>query len=225
MPEKPSKPVLGRIQDLTGAQFVRLTVESLAERRKVPGGTVIFWNCRCHCGTPCIVEASKLRSGHTQSCGCYQRQRATEAKTIHGGASRYGKHRLYRRWYGMWERCNYEKHASWDYYGGQGLGVCDRWRSFSAFCDDMEASYREGLTIERLDNSKGYEKSNCIWDTPKAQARHTRRNCYFSLNGVCMTITDWSIKLGGNHSLVRHRLNMGWPIEQALTVPAGVKRS
>lgn len=175
MPTQTSNGNYPNLQDLTGQAFGRLSVLGFAGRRKAPGKTRIYWLCLCECGNKCSVEASKLKSGHTQSCGCYQSERAAEAKTTHGGASRKGRHRLYRLWRGMLERCSYAKHSGWKYYGGRGIRVCDRWKNFVLFLEDMGESFREGLTVDRKDGNGNYEPSNCVWATRKEQAMNKRR--------------------------------------------------
>lgn len=52
--------------DLTGQRFGRLTVLRPAENV----GTRTAWLCRCDCGREAVVLTSRLRSGHTRSCGC-----------------------------------------------------------------------------------------------------------------------------------------------------------
>lgn len=66
-----------RFQDLTGKRFGRLTVIELSEsNQNILKRTM--WKCRCDCGNETDVAADKLKSGDTQSCGCYQADRAHE---------------------------------------------------------------------------------------------------------------------------------------------------
>lgn len=67
--------------DLTGQPFGRLLV--LYECGRSKGGNVL-WKCRCECGNECVVSSDQLRNKHTQSCGCLNRDRVRECKTIHG---------------------------------------------------------------------------------------------------------------------------------------------
>ncbi len=87
---------------------------------------------------------------------------------------RLTKHRLYKTWNGMLRRCNSSNHIHYEYYGARGIVVCDRWLDVQNFIDDMYPSYIEGLTLDRIDNNKGYYKENCRWATNELQHRNTR---------------------------------------------------
>jgi hypothetical protein len=71
------------------------------------------------------------------------------------------------------QRCTNPKNKAWVSYGGRGVVVCDRWRVFGQFLEDMGVR-PPGLTLERLDNDKGYEPGNCQWATRSDQMRNTR---------------------------------------------------
>ena len=68
------------MKDLTGHRFGRLTATRPTDQRE---GTNVIWECACDCGSITYVSSRKLGSGHTQSCGCLQKETATEtAKEI-----------------------------------------------------------------------------------------------------------------------------------------------
>ncbi|MEU2098663.1 hypothetical protein ABZ741_21460 [Streptomyces globisporus] len=119
----------------------------------------------------------------------------------------------------MISRTTNPNNASYPSYGGRGITVCDRWRAFPAFYTDMEPTYRDGLSIDRIDNNGGYEPSNCRWATPREQARNKRTNRYIEWRGEARVLADWVDRTGISESTIRRRLERGWSVERALTAP------
>jgi len=78
-------------------------------------------------------------------------------------------------WLRMRERCTDKNHAQYKDYGGRGIRVCERWQEdFSEFVKDM-GRRPEGKTLDRIDNDRGYEPSNCRWATAEEQAQSRRK--------------------------------------------------
>jgi hypothetical protein len=84
------------------------------------------------------------------------------------------KTRAYHIWKGIKHRCLNPQSKSYKDYGGRGIIVCDRWLDFVNFYADM-GDPPEGLEIDRIDNSRGYEPSNCRWVTRKANCHNRRK--------------------------------------------------
>lgn len=151
-----------------GTKYGRLAVVERAS-----GTARARWLCRCDCGAERVVFGYNLRSGATASCGCLRAEMVAEknrAKAPHG-LTRSPTHKSY---WAMISRCEQPGNASFARYGGAGVKVCARWReSFTAFVEDVGLR-PAGTTLDRIENTKGYEPGNCRWATPKEQARNRR---------------------------------------------------
>lgn len=84
---------MGRFVDLTGKRFGRWTVIGRAESRMSAGKPVVFWKCKCDCGTEKDVNGHSLRDGKSVSCGCFHKE---QLKVL--GPKRRKKKRIFRFW-------------------------------------------------------------------------------------------------------------------------------
>jgi len=128
-------------------------------------------------------------------------------------------HRVYKIYYGMLTRCYDENNE--DYYQ-RGIEVCDRWRdSFEDFVSDMGLPPSNIHQIDRIDNDGNYEPSNCRWVTPKENNNNRRSSNLLTYDGKTQSVTLWADETGIGRSTISRRINqLGWSIEDALTISA-----
>lgn len=126
----------------------------------------------------------------------------------------------YRAWHDMHNRCNLPTIAAYKDYGGRGISVCDEWKSFEVFYQDMGPRPSSKHSIDRKDNSLGYSKENCRWATKQEQARNTRQCHLLTFNSETRCLTDWAVHFNLSPNTLTGRLKKGWSINKALTTPA-----
>lgn len=131
----------------------------------------------------------------------------------------------YRTWAGMIQRCTNPNCHNYRNYGGRGISVCGRWRKFESFLLDVGIKPSTLHTLERRNNEGDYEPSNCYWATRGEQLRNTRRNIRITLDGKTQVLKDWAAQSGISYATVQGRLRRGWPIRDALTLPADMRVS
>lgn len=126
----------------------------------------------------------------------------------------------HRTWASMVGRCTYPSHSRWEFYGGRGITVCQRWRdSLLAFLEDM-GPRPPGGSIERIDNDGPYSPENCRWATQKEQSRNKRSTVRLTFNGKTQSAADWSDETGIPARLIVQRVHkLNWTAEKALTTP------
>ncbi|MEG6615354.1 hypothetical protein V6C27_02775 [Peptococcaceae bacterium 1198_IL3148] len=172
--------------------------------------------CKCDCGNETTVRLEYLRSGHTKSCGCNLKTVSAKVRITHGSSNT----RLHGIWAGMLSRCRNKNSKSYKNYGAIGISVCDEWLDFETFQKwALTNGYRQNLTIERIDNSVGYNPGNCTWVTKSEQSKNRRCCRYITYKGKTKIIQQWADELGINAETLRGRLLRGWSIDEAFNTP------
>lgn len=203
------------IKNLSG-RFGRLTIVA---RDGSSNDGQAMWRVICDCGNTARVRGASLRSGATQSCGCYKLQRISETKWKHGST----ESKEYRIWSGILTRCKNKNRRFYKNYGGRGIMVCDRWANdFSAFLSDMGPMPSDAHTLDRINNDGDYDPDNCRWATRTEQNNNRRDNRIVIYSGSQMSLADAIRKAGSivERYTVHKRLKLGWDLERAITTPA-----
>lgn len=122
---------------------------------------------------------------------------------------------IYKSWSNMISRCYNHNVTHYDRYGGRGIIVCDKWKTFEGFLKDMQSTYINGLQIDRKNNDGNYEPGNCRWADGKTQCRNRSNNTFLTLNGETKTVAEWTELSGLKSSTFRQRLyGYKWPLEK-----------
>lgn len=201
--------------DITSRKFGKLTaVEFSHASRESSGARREHWICRCDCGNQTVVAKKNLLNGNTQSCGCSRVITNKERLTKHGGRDT----KLYAVWSSMVARCYNENDASYAYYGGNGIIVCEQWRhDFESFRNwALSAGYEEGLTIDRIDVNGQYSPDNCRWADMVAQANNRSNTIYIEYNGERHTCAECARLLNMSYDTINNRYHAGMKPEDIL---------
>ena len=128
---------------------------------------------KCYCGNKFKSDMSKIKNKHTKSCGCYKMEVLIERNTTHGLTDS----KLHSIWSTMLDRCQNKNNKGYKNYGGRGIDVCNEWKNdfMSFYSWATNNGYKDGLSIDRINNDLGYSPSNCRWTTKETQARNTRQ--------------------------------------------------
>lgn len=177
-------------KNLKGRKFGRLTVMYDTNKRDKNG--CIYCMCQCDCGNKKEIIKSSLLSGNTKSCGCMIKERLKKDKIHykHGGTHT----KLYNIWWKIIARCYNKNDKAYKNYGGRGIKMCNEWKNnYSAFKQWAEKNgYKEGLSIDRINNNEGYNPENCRWATKSEQANNRRTNIIVIYNDNKYTLKQVS---------------------------------
>ena len=174
---------------LVGETYLRKVLENSHQRY-----TYGLYECQ-YCGTQWECRTTVINRGVTKSCGCLQK-RVSRTHGLHN-------HRMYVTWINMLDRCYNPKFTRYKDYGGRGIKVCGEWLDIKNFVDwvDNKSNWEEGLTLDRIDNDKGYSPDNCTFSTKTIQSINQRQK---SNNTSGYVGVSWDAKV----SKWRARVNM-----------------
>lgn len=208
---------MGKLVDLTGQRFGRLTV--LCRAGTQAPGKHTTWLCQCDCGKRTVVSAVNLNSGRQKSCGCLRNEKSL-ARIVNYNKEHQStrQKRIFKIWIGMRNRCYRENCEAYAWYGGRGIRICEEWADYETFERwALSSGYGPNLTIDRIDVNGDYTPENCRWVTRKVQAYNRRDNRRLTFQGETLTITEWAERIGCTPTCIYYRLNAGWSLEETLT--------
>lgn len=195
-----------KVKITVGQKFNNWTVIKELKEKDING--CYLYECICICGKTLSVKSTSLNKGRSNGCGCCKYNNRTHYKS---------KSKEYRIWSSMRERCNNPKNKYYYNYGGRGITVCERWGKFENFFEDM--GIKQGkLSLDRIDNNKGYSKENCRWATKFEQDNNKRNTIFINTVFGRISIREASVLSSIKHSTISFRIKLGWP-EKDLLLP------
>lgn len=137
---------------------------------RTQAGGNIQWRCMCDCGNETVKRGSHMVSGKVKACGCQMNGPGR------GMATTEGVEHLKMVWESMRSRCRPTSKDAASYFD-RGIRVCGRWaESFPAFVEDVGVRPRGDLSLDRIENDRGYEPGNVRWTTMRVQSLNMRRS-------------------------------------------------
>lgn len=176
--------------------------------------------CKCTCGNEKLVNEGDLKNGKSKRCSKCRIIRMKTHPPSYKHGSKYN--RLRKCWNDMISRCNNKNNIAYHRYGGKGIKVIKTWLNFENFKKwALDNGYTNILTLDRINNDKGYCPNNCRWASYIEQNRNKRNNRRYKCWGIEKTIRGWTEddRCLVSFSTLKNRLRYDWNIEDALTLP------
>ena len=122
----------------------------------------------------------------------------------------------------MLQRCLNPNSKAYKAYGGAGIAVCERWKDFKNFLEDMGFA-EDGESIDRIDSSLGYFKENCKWASRLEQQSHLSTSWKIDLDGERLCLSEVARRCGIRLETLRYRLLRGIPVSDAIKPSSLIK--
>lgn len=210
--------------NMVGDRFERLTVVEFIGREHNSSK----WRCLCDCGVEVFAQRSALVAGTTKSCGCFRADRMSRLTYKHGeagGEKRRKRSPEYKAWDSIKQRCFNPNAKEWKWYGGRGISLAPEWATdFSAFLAYIGPRPSPKHSVDRIDGAKNYEPGNIRWADWVEQANNRSNNRMVEFNGQMMTMKQAALAAGMPYKSVKGRVQKGWDVLSALTVPLNMNK-
>lgn len=166
----------------------------------------------------CVIsDTSKKRSDSVKSRAG---RRKRDNIALYGMTAKT-KHPLWKKYNSMHSRCEDEKRPQYKDYGGRDIKVCAEWSGEQGFENfykwAIKSGWKDGLTIDRIDNDKGYSPQNCRWATMEEQAKNRRNTHIYFYNGKQMCLSEiCKVENISYGKLYVRVINKKMPLEKAI---------
>lgn len=184
---------MGKTKVVMGQKYGFLTPTEIVGRNK---HGLLLYKCSCDCGNVTTVGSRYLTEGKTVSCGCKRAKQNGLSDSI-----------TYKSWISAKQRCTNPHNHNYKNYGARGITMCEEWlKSFSTFLQDMGERPSIEYTLDRIDVNGDYEPNNCRWATHKQQSNNRRDNVIIYVDGVYLTVAQFTQRYKLNRSNVDYEL-------------------
>lgn len=205
--------------DITGKRFGKLVAIKFSHKNNCGKN---MWLCKCDCGNYKTIDIHNLlRKDKSPTRTCTKCKKNMENSKCYKHGMSYT--RVYRCYKLMKNRCYNTHNKRYYLYGARGITVCDEWLGDDGSTNfikwALSNGYNDNLTLDRIDNDKGYSPNNCRWATRKEQSNNLRCNKKYEYNGEIYTISQLCDSLNINRKLVYSRLRLGWELKKAISTP------
>ncbi len=192
---------------LIGKTWRKYPTETSKQKR-----TFGLYECQ-YCGKEWECAVQDIKTGHTKGCGCLRGGKPTH---------RLCSNKFYNTWNNMIQRCTSPNHKVYKDYGGRGITVCEEWLDVATFVAWAESTHPNitGVSLDRINNDKGYSPENCRWTNNLTQNINQRikKNNTSGYVGVVWykPLSKWMVQIMVN----RKNKNLGYyqNIEEAVQV-------
>lgn len=201
-----------KYQSYVGKQISNLHILGFVRNPHKPD--YVYFEYRCSCGKTGIALIHNVIRKLTKSCGCLQILHADEfaKKSITHGRSWTPE---WTAWCRMRTRCSNPHDKRYKRYGERGIKVCERWlHSFENFFADIGLRPSPAHSLGRIHNDRGYEPSNCEWQTVQEQANNMSTNHHITFDDKTMNLVQWARYLGIHRTTIERRLKKGQPFKE-----------
>jgi hypothetical protein len=195
-------------RELFGELYYLHDVNNMIKRRQA-----MF---ECKCGNKFIAQVYKVKTGETQSCGCFHKKRISESNSTHGLSG----HPLYTVWKSAKARCYNKNLKSYSRYGGKGVVMCEDWKNnFMSFYKWAKSNgWAKGLELDKDIKGNGllYCPNSCSFVTPKVNSNKRKTSKYIHYNGVSKTVSEWADFYKISLRDLYRRMYRGWNFEKCI---------
>lgn len=198
--------------NIVGQRFGKLVVIRELDRRLMPDGKTWRrqYECLCDCGRVCVHTRPQLVSNYARSCGCLFTKYWNKGTTTNS--------RLYHIWRDMKSRTKSPCYRDHKVYGH--VTLCSEWEDFDAFREwALDNGYSEDLSIDRIDNSKGYSPDNCRWSNNQTQTLNRSQTKLIDGIPAKIVYEKAPIKTVSYPHFLERYFKLGWDLKDALERP------